>query len=111
MEVEFAESRNTVDDALQARPIVEKYAVDKLIVVSSDFHLNRVRFVFESVFSDKALEFLGAPYLETRSPEERERLLAHETRELASLHERGESIVGGVLKLDSCKKPKRGVEV
>lgn len=109
--LEFAESRNTVDDALQARPIVDKYGVDKLIVISSDFHTERVRFVFERVFPDKSLEFHGAPYLETRSPEERERLLAHEARELASLRERGASIVGGALRLDSWRRPQRGIEV
>lgn len=101
--VEFAESRNTVDDALQARPIVEKYGVEELIVISSDFHLGRVTFVFNAVFPDRNVQYLGAPYLETRSPEEQEKLLAHEARELGSLRERGESIVGGNIKIDSWK--------
>jgi len=103
--VEFAESRNTVDDALQTRPIVDTYRADRLIVISSDFHLERVRFVFERVFPDKVVEFRGAPYLDTRPPEERERLLAHEARELQSLRERGESIVGGALNVDSWQRP------
>jgi vancomycin permeability regulator SanA len=99
--VEFALSRNTVDDALQARPIVERYAPKRLIVVSSDFHMERVRFVFEHVFPGRELQFFGAPYLEACVHEERERLLAHESRELTSLRDRGESIVGGVLRVDS----------
>lgn len=98
--VEFAESRNTVDDALKSRPIIDKYGAAHLVVISSDFHIGRVKFIFEQVFPDKRLEFLGAPYLESRSPEERERLLAHEARELTSLQERGESIKGGAVRLE-----------
>lgn len=109
--VEFAESLNTVDDALKSRPIVDKYGGQHLIIVSSDFHLERVKFVFERVFPDKRVEFLGAPYLEFRAVEERERLVAHEARELKSLQERGESIVGGALRLDSWKRPVKSIEV
>jgi vancomycin permeability regulator SanA len=99
--VEFAESANTVDDALKARPIVDRYGVPRLIVVSSDFHLARASFIFSEVFPDKHLQFLGAPYLATRPPDERERLQAHEQRELASLREKRTSIVGGALSLDA----------
>ncbi len=109
--LELAESRNTVDDALKSRPIVDKYGGDHLIIVSSDFHLGRVQFVFERVFPDKRVEFLGAPYLESRAPAERERLVAHEARELKSLQERGESIVGGALRLDSWKRSVKSIEV
>jgi uncharacterized SAM-binding protein YcdF (DUF218 family) len=109
--LEFAESRNTVDDALKSRPIVDKYGGHHLIIVSSDFHLGRVQFVFERVFLDKRVEFLGAPYLESRAAEERERLVAHEARELKSLQERGESIVGGALRLDSWKRSVKSIEV
>jgi uncharacterized SAM-binding protein YcdF (DUF218 family) len=99
--VEFALSRNTVDDALQSRPIVERYNCLSLLVVSSDFHIPRVEFVFRSVFADRSLAFAASPYIDSRSPEERERLAAHEQRELASLRERGESIVGGALNVNS----------
>jgi uncharacterized SAM-binding protein YcdF (DUF218 family) len=104
--VELAVSSNTVDDALQARTIVDKYGVDRLIVVSSDFHLARASYVFSEVFPDKELQFLGAPYLATRPREERERLVAHEKRELESLRARRSSIVGGVLSLDAWRAGK-----
>jgi uncharacterized SAM-binding protein YcdF (DUF218 family) len=99
--VEFALSRNTVDDALQSRPIVERYDCPALLIVSSDFHIPRVEFVFRSVFADRSLTFAAAPYIDSRPPEERERLSAHEQRELANLRERGESIVGGALSVNS----------
>lgn len=99
--VEFALSRNTVDDALQSRPIVERHSCPSLLVISSDFHIPRVEFVFRSVFPDRTIAFAGAPYLETRPAAERERLNAHEQKELTSLRERGESIVGGALSVNS----------
>ena len=102
--VDFALSRNTVDDALQARKIVEESRCSSLVVVSSDFHIPRVEFVFRSVFPDRLLTFAGAAYLESRQTEDRERLIAHETRELASLRERGESIVGGALSVNSWRR-------
>jgi hypothetical protein len=83
--VEFAESQHTLDDAVQAAPIVEKYGTRHLLAVTSDFHLPRARVVFEHIFPDRILEFYGAPYLASCSPEEQERLLAHERRALASL--------------------------
>lgn len=97
--VEFAESVNTVDDALKSRPIVDRYRAKNLVIISSDFHLERVRFIFSRVFPDLQLEFLGAAYIATRGAEEKIKLEQHEARELASLKERGESIVGGALKL------------
>jgi uncharacterized SAM-binding protein YcdF (DUF218 family) len=108
--VEFAESRNTVDDALKARPVVEKYGAKNLIIVSSDFHIERVSFIFSRVFPDRNLEYRGAPYISTRSPEDRKKLEEHEARELASLRSRGESIVGGALKLDAWKVGNRGID-
>lgn len=84
--VEFAESRDTVDDALQARPIIEKYQVSALVVVSSDFHLDRVRFIFSTIFPNQKITFSGSDYLASRPLDEQERLVAHEQRELKSLH-------------------------
>lgn len=88
--VDFALSRNTVDDALQARPIVEKHGLPELLVISSDFHMSRVELIFERVFPDCTLHFLGAKYIETVMPAERERLIQHEERELENLKKHGE---------------------
>ena len=99
--LDLALSRNTVDDALCARPIVVAAGATALVVVSSDFHLPRVEFVFRRVFPDLAIDFRGAPYLPTCTAAEQARLLAHESRELESLAARGESLVGGALNVDS----------
>ncbi|TMP44657.1 hypothetical protein CWB96_16220 [Pseudoalteromonas citrea] len=102
--VEFAESSDTVDDALKARPIVDKYSVDSLIVVSSDFHLNRVKFIFGEVFPDKNIAFSASPYLDNIGTEQQAILLNHEKKELESLINFRRSHLVGV-DLDSWKLP------
>lgn len=83
--VEFAESKDTVDDALQARRIIQKYKVPALVVVSSDFHLDRVKYIFREIFPHLELSFSGAEYLPGRPREEAENLRSHENKELESL--------------------------
>jgi len=48
--LEFAESSNTIEDAKLTKPIVEKYGVKRVIVVTSDFHLQRAKYVFQREF-------------------------------------------------------------
>ena len=50
--VEFAESKNTLEDASLSKPIVQKYRVKHIIVITSDYHFDRAQFVFEKEYSD-----------------------------------------------------------
>lgn len=50
--VEFAESTNTLQDASLSKPIVLKYGAPEFVVVTSDYHLDRARYVFEREFAD-----------------------------------------------------------
>ena len=50
--VEFAESRNTLEDASLSKEIVLKYKVKKILVITSDYHYERAKLVFEREFSD-----------------------------------------------------------
>lgn len=50
--IEFAESSNTLEDASCSKPIVLKYRVLAIVVVTSDYHLDRARYVFEREFVD-----------------------------------------------------------
>lgn len=49
--VEFAESRNTLEDASLAKPIVLRHAVSEIVVITSDFHLDRAKYIFEREFA------------------------------------------------------------
>jgi uncharacterized SAM-binding protein YcdF (DUF218 family) len=45
-------STNTLEDASLSRPIIEQYNVGDILVVTSDFHYERARFIFEREFAD-----------------------------------------------------------
>ena len=45
-------STNTLEDASLTKPIIEKYNVDDILVVTSDFHYDRARYIFEREYSD-----------------------------------------------------------
>ena len=83
--MEGAESTNTIEDATLSRPIIDRHGFGQLIVVTSDFHLARARFLFEREFPGFALEFCAA---KTHLPEAelRTRVL-HETSALARLRQ------------------------
>lgn len=80
---DFALSKNTIEDALLARPIVEALAPEGLIVVTSDFHLERAGYVFGRVFPTWEARCVGAPHAAPDAV--RRRLEAHEARALAGL--------------------------
>ncbi len=50
--VDFAESENTLEDASRSKRVVLKYGVGEICVVTSDYHLDRARYVFEREFAD-----------------------------------------------------------
>lgn len=85
--LEIAESHDTVRDAFLAKPIIDKYKVKNLIIVSSDFHMKRVRYIFERVFEGYNLIFSEA---KTNFSEERYKVLyAHEEKEFDKLMKEG----------------------
>jgi uncharacterized SAM-binding protein YcdF (DUF218 family) len=82
--LEFASSANTLEDAQFSRPIVEKHGVEHIVVVTSDFHVPRVRYIFEREFHGIELTFSGcATHLPQAELEARKR---HEEQALAELH-------------------------
>lgn len=48
--LDVAQSRFTFEDATLAKPIIKKARASHLHLVTSDFHLNRVNYVFRHVF-------------------------------------------------------------
>jgi uncharacterized SAM-binding protein YcdF (DUF218 family) len=85
--LEIVKSRNTVEDAVLSKPIIVKHGVSTLVIVSSDFHMDRVRHVFKRVFKGFDLTFSSA---KTFFSKERIRALRnHEKRELDYLKKKG----------------------
>lgn len=83
----LAHSRHTGEDALLARPLVEATSTRQLLVVTSDFHVARAAWHFRAVFPAYQIDVVGALYLASCGPAERERLVAHEERRLTALAE------------------------
>jgi uncharacterized SAM-binding protein YcdF (DUF218 family) len=51
-------SSNTLEDASLSKPIALKYGARRLVVVTSDYHLDRARYIFEREFADTEINFL-----------------------------------------------------
>lgn len=86
-----AESRNTLEDASLSRPIALAAGAGFAVVVTSDYHLDRARFVFEREFrgSGILLAFLGTHTDEAACRLDLAALRAHETAALARLRAAG----------------------
>ncbi len=80
-------SRNTLEDAGLSKPIVLEHAGRYLVVVTSDYHVPRARFLFEREFADTevALFFVPSVTDEADCDLELSPLKVHEKRALARL--------------------------
>jgi uncharacterized SAM-binding protein YcdF (DUF218 family) len=89
---QIADSSNTVDDARLSMPVVERFDVHVLCVITSDFHRERAGLIFRVFYPHHALEVIGEPT--ELPPEERQRVCEHETRAIQQLRAQGGVIVG-----------------
>lgn len=74
--LEFALSSNTFDDFEKSKLIINKEAFDLLMVVTSDFHMERVRIIYNKII--KYPDVLFIPAVSTFSQYELDKLLEHE---------------------------------
>jgi uncharacterized SAM-binding protein YcdF (DUF218 family) len=77
------ESSNTIEDARLSRPILDVYPDAELIVVTSDFHADRARFLFTREFPDRRITVSES--LTHLPPEDIARLRNHEKQALEKL--------------------------
>ena len=81
--LEFVESSNTIADIKLSRPIIEKYNPNNIIVVTSDFHHDRVKWLFENELLNKKISLSCSI---TSLPEkELNQMKIHESRALNKL--------------------------
>lgn len=85
--LEFALSANTVEDATKSCQIIRRYHPESIMVVTSDFHMPRVRFIFERVYSGSLISYVEAA--SQLAKDEKSRLIAHEQKSLNSLQRNG----------------------
>lgn len=87
----LVESRNTIEDAQMAKPLLLERGCPAAVVVTSDYHWERARFVFQRTFRDTALSLF---FVVTETDEDAcgidlvsQRM--HEARALKKLMEKG----------------------
>lgn len=51
------ESTHTLEDALFAKKVIDRFPYKKIIIVTSDFHMPRVQFIFDSIFNTHTLHY------------------------------------------------------
>lgn len=84
-----AESGNTIEDAVLSYPIVQRSGARRAIVVTSDYHAARARYIFERVYRDIALEYAICATDEETCDLDLPALQAHEREALARLEAHG----------------------
>ncbi|WP_027136672.1 YdcF family protein [Gaetbulibacter saemankumensis] len=58
--LEPALSSNTVDDAVKTKEIIYNYKNLELLIITSDFHLDRAKLIFKEILKEYTIGFIGA---------------------------------------------------
>ena len=85
--LEFALSQNTVDDAVKIKSIIANFNTVKLTIITSDYHLERVKLVFNEILGEYEMKFLG---VESNLAKEKViQLIEHENRAIELIKKNG----------------------
>lgn len=85
--LDFALSEHTVDDAVKVKPILSKLETRKLTIITSDYHLNRVKLIFNEILEGFDMGFIGVK--SSMPQDEFEAAVKHENKAIASILENG----------------------
>ena len=85
--LDIALSENTVDDAVKIRAIISGLENTKLTVITSDYHLERVKLIFGEVLKGFNTEYIGAPSFATHT--ELKQLIEHEHKAITKIKKNG----------------------
>ncbi|WP_264552251.1 YdcF family protein [Flavobacterium sp. N2038] len=85
--LEPALSGNTVEDAVLSKKILEDHGLLSAIVITSDYHLERVKLIFDEILKFFSIEYYGVGH--DIEDVKRERLIAHEKKAIDGILNRG----------------------
>ena len=80
-------SSNTVDDAVKIKPIVEELKGYSLTIITSDYHLERVKLIFNDILKPFELHFVGV--VSNLDKVQYDLLVQHEQKAIASILKNG----------------------
>ncbi|WP_117880706.1 YdcF family protein [Aureibaculum luteum] len=85
--LECALSSNTVDDAVKIRPIIKNLNHIKLTVITSDYHLERVKLIFNEILKGFTITYLS---VESNLPKDSfDAIIEHEKKAIHSIEKNG----------------------
>ena len=85
--LDFALSSNTVDDAVKIKPIISKLESINLTIITSDYHLSRVKIIFEEILETFNMQFIGVE--NNLSEGEYNTLVIHEEKAINAIIKNG----------------------
>ena len=81
--IEFVESANTVEDVRMSKFVINKYNPENIIIVTSDYHHDRVKWLFERELPDRKITISCS---KTELPNEKlDTIKAHEAKALQQM--------------------------
>ncbi|QKX05956.1 YdcF family protein [Aquimarina sp. TRL1] len=84
----FALSKHTVDDAVKVKEVLYNREDVSLKIITSDFHVRRVKLIFNEILSAYDMDFIGVSCQEL-SGEALEKRLAHEKKAVEEIQKKG----------------------
>ena len=86
--MDIALSSNTVEDAVKSNQVLLNNGSDYSVrIITSDFHLERVKIVFDYILTGFEKEYLGVAH--HKPIEEKQRLIQHEKRAIDEIRKNG----------------------
>lgn len=86
--LDVALSSNTVEDAVKSKAILSGLDHPHISIITSDYHLERVRLIFSEVLKGIEIKFIGVQS-DFLNEEERNLLIAHEQAAIQSIIRNG----------------------
>jgi len=80
-------SANSVDDAMKIKQIVSAMTGVKLTVITSDFHIERIKLIYAEILNGFTCNFIGVK--SEMDQHELDRLVKHEQQAIASILQNG----------------------
>lgn len=85
--LDFALSKNTVEDAVKVKEIITQLTAINLTIITSDYHLERVKLIFSEILKDYKMSFYGVKC--RMKKEQYDALIAHEKKAINEIVNNG----------------------
>lgn len=85
--LDAALSSNTVDDAVKIKPIISELKNIRITIITSDYHLDRVKIIFNEILDEYSMDFIGVE--SNLGEDEYNELVLHEKNAISEIVKNG----------------------